>query len=57
MFQATMHPPAGTTLVLLRLVRLTLMAELKLASVNGVKAVVNSTLACARHHSQLNVSQ
>ena len=31
------------------------MAEVKLASVNGVKAVVNSTLACAQHPSHLNV--
>ena len=38
--------PAGTTLVLLRLVMLTEMAEEKLASVKGVNAVENSVLAC-----------
>ena len=47
-----MHEPAGTTLVLLRLVRFTLIAELKLASVKGVNAVVNSTLACMHHYSR-----
>lgn len=40
------HAPAGTTLVLLRLVMLTEMAEEKLASVKGVNAVENSVLAC-----------
>ena len=40
-----MHTPAGTTLVLLRLVMLMEMADEKLASVKGVNAVSNSVVA------------
>lgn len=48
----TCAAPAGTTPVLLRLVMLTLMADVKLASVNAVNLVRNCVLACASQGSQ-----